>query len=469
MQNHPLVQRTLHFIRCQQLIPKHSAVLAAVSGGADSVALLHLLMTLAVPLSLRQITVLHFDHQLRGRDSDQDRLFVEALAKRLGLQCITGRQDVAAFRRSHGISLEMAARSCRHRFFQETLAQLPAHCVALGHTANDQAEELLLRLLHGTGPSGMAGMAPRTPQNIIRPLLFATRRQILDYLTASQLEFREDLSNQEPFCQRNVLRLKVFPLLEQAFHGRIVQTLARHARLAGEEEEYWNGRLQKLWPTVCLAATTTRVVLDRAGLLRLEPVLLRRTLRWAIAEVQGDLLGIGTVHLQLMSRWAHRAGSGKSLQLPGNLHMFREGDRIVLSTQAPFRSTPFRWEIPAPGNYTFPSLHLHISLRRLAAAAPESCFGTDQQTACLDAAALRWPLFVRSWQPGDRFHPLGLGGSKKLQDFFTDHKISRTLRNRVPLLCDQEKICWIIGYRLDDRVKVTSATKELIRVESFAE
>jgi tRNA(Ile)-lysidine synthase len=466
---HPFQERVFDYVRKYGLVETAEGVLVGVSGGPDSIALLHVLYSLRERLGIAQLRVLHFDHRLRGKDSDADRAFVEAQAEKLGLHCFCIAEDVLDYRQHHGLSLEMAARACRHRFFRTAMDQFRAQRLALGHTANDQAEEVLLRLLRGVGPSGAAGMLPKTSRGIIRPLLFATREQILTYLNDLGLSFREDASNLDPFCQRNALRLEVFPVLEDRFHHGIVQTLARHAELVLDEEAYWEQEIRTRRPAVLAEESPSKVALSIPRLLELHPALRRRMFRFAIERVRGNLLGIYAVHIETLCRWISRATSGKVLHLPAGFRAEKSGDTIAFYTHGPSEpmptlEPPFE-EIHGPGSYGFTDFQLDLSLQGPVPDGWSKPPSASLHRVHMDADRIKWPLLVRSWQPGDRFRPLGMGGGKKLQDFFTDAKIAGSERKRIPLLCDREKICWVVGYRLDDRVKVTSRTKRMLVVE----
>ncbi len=455
-------QRVLQFVRQRQLIDHNDHVLVAVSAGPDSVALLHALVALQNDLGIARLTVVHFNHQLRGHSAAQDHDFVLALAKRLGLSFCAAQQDVRACQKDHGGSLEMAARACRHSFFREAMLTNAAQKVALGHTANDQAEELLLRLMRGTGPSGMAGMAAGTEQGIIRPLLFAGRVEVMEYLKARQLDFRLDASNLEPTCQRNVLRLEMFPRLEKHFHRQITQTLCRHASLAQEEESYWKQQVERIWSGVCSEEAQTRISLRLAGLSTLHPVLLKRVLREAVKRLKGSTLGFYAVHWVLLHEWSTQPGSGKFLQLPRRLCAYKEADTLIIATEALHAPAPLLEGISELGSHDFGVFRLNLScIRRNSSDAPPA----EPNIAWMDADRVNWPLTTRWWQPGDRFQPLGLAGSKKLQDYFTDCRISRSRRGRIPLLCDRLKICWIMGQRLDHRVRITPETKQILVAE----
>ncbi|MDR3554241.1 MAG: tRNA lysidine(34) synthetase TilS [Syntrophobacteraceae bacterium] len=453
----------LDYIGRQGLIAKGDHVLAAVSGGPDSVALLGVLTGLRDILALEGITVVHFDHRLRGKESDQDREFVRSLAHSAGLDFRCGQADVAGFARKKKISVEMAARECRRSFFFKTAAELGAQKIALGHTADDQAEEVLLRILRGTGPAGIQAMSPATGEGIIRPLLFATRAVIVEYLRESGLEYRNDSTNFSPSCQRNFLRLKVFPLLKEAFNLQITSTITRCADLAREEESWWRSHIQGLWDDLCLGTAEGWCAIDFEGLRRLHPALVRRILRFGISVVKGNLSGLGFVHLEPLMELVCAGKRGKSIEIPGGIEaLVREGKLLISAKRCAGPELPREpLEVNAAGNYVFGGFSFEVGFGDA-----KGAFGphSDSNRILMDRRKLKWPLHVRFRRPGDRFHPLGMHGTKKLQDFFTDCRIPRQERQAIPLLCDCEKICWVAGMRLDDRVKVDSDTKQIVMV-----
>jgi tRNA(Ile)-lysidine synthase len=212
-----------------------------------------------------------------------------------------------------------------------------------------------------------------------------------------------------------------------------------------------------------------RVVLKLPAFLALHKALQRRVIRSAIERLRGNLLGFYSVHVEMIRKWAAETVSGKTLELPAALWALREGEHLVLTKASPFKSEPFHWAILDSGSYSFPGFKVNIHFRDRIPGEPETACSQTEEGSCvfyvMDADKVLWPLAVRSWNPGDRFRPLGLHGSKKVQDFFTDSKIPRTERAHVPLLWDQEKICVILGRRMDDRVKITPETKRLLVVE----
>ncbi len=472
-QRQPLPLRALDFIRRHQMVRPGGGLLVGVSGGPDSVALLHILKTLQSDLEIDRLTVAHFEHGLRGVESLEDRIFVEKLAADLGMECRCEAEDVRAVARQMRLSLEMAARLCRHRFFQDLATSMGGTPIALAHSANDQAEEVLMRLCRGTGPSGLGGMRPREGSGIVRPLLFASRTEIMHYLHELGVTYRLDSSNQVPACQRNRIRLEVMPLLENILHPGIVGCIERHTRLVRDEEEYWEATLASLWPKVCVVESTHEIRLHGLELHNLHPALLRRALRRAVERLQGHLLGIFADHIAKLCALLRSGCSGRRIHLPGPLRAeIQAGDLILTSGGSAGGRSSLPQEpllIESTGSWPWGKLMLKLQLMaREDLTLPQDFRRAGRTRAFLDADGIQWPLCLRGWQPGDRFKPLGLSGHKKLQDFFVDLRIPRESRRNIPILCDREKICWIVGYRLDERVKVTSRTQRVLFVEALS-
>ncbi len=460
----PLADRSAEYIRQHVLTDKGDHVLVAVSGGPDSVALLDILIRLKDDLELLQLTVAHFDHRLRGSESDADREFVEELARSFEVPFLCGTADVRSFAAEHGISIEMAARACRHSFLRNAALESRAGKIALGHNLNDQAEEVLMRLLRGSGPAGLRGMLPAAAEGIIRPLLFATRAEITGYLVERRLAYREDSSNFEPFCQRNALRLRVFPVLEEAFHPEVARTIARYADLAADEEDWW-GLQVKAALDRCVRPAESGEALDLGELRGLHPALLRRVLRCVVERVRGGLGGIHLAHIEPLFAMALRVMPGRRIHLPGGVEALQRGGNLLVRPREANEATVAprdALEMPVPGVYRLGGFLFEIELMERPVHAGSAA--RDPYRAFMDAGKVRWPLCIRFWKPGDRFRPLGMKGSKKLQDFFTDSGVPREQRSKIPILCDRDKICWIAGLRLDERVKTGPDTLEVVSV-----
>ncbi|MBZ4659175.1 MAG: tRNA(Ile)-lysidine synthetase [Desulfacinum sp.] len=471
---HPFEQETAAHIQRHGLCLPGETILVAVSGGPDSTALFCALLALRHLLGYERLVVAHFHHGLRGSDADADERFVAEEARCAGCFFVSGREDVEAYRKrqGRGLSLEMAARECRRRFLFAERERLGAHRLAVGHTADDQAEEVLLRLLRGTGPEGLAAMRPKTPEGVVRPILWASRRDVLAYLEDKGRGFREDATNREPICRRNRLRLQVLPALERIFQADVRAILCRHAELAARDGDYWRSVLASLWDRCVLEATAGRVVLDRRIVAREHPAVRGRILRKALEHV-GLSWGISMEHVENVQRLVTDSQSGRAVVLPKGVRVAVEGNRVVVSSpgKAPFPGeVSVREPVPmeGPGECTWGPWRIRLTR---AEDLPPPGPGRERKirecgpwTAYMDAEAVAWPLQVRSFRPGDRFRPLGMEGTKKVHDLLVDAKVPKSERALVPIVTDREKICWIAGRRLDHRVRVTPETRNALKI-----
>lgn len=446
------------------MLPQPSSVLVSVSGGPDSVALLHCLLVLKDEYHLA-ITVGHFNHQMRGADSDADACFVETLARDLALPFRCGTGDVKAYARKHNLCWEEAGRVMRYGFLRETAQAIGATRVALGHTLNDQAETVLMRLLRGAGTTGLCGIYPVLPLEggvtLIRPLIECDRPQMMGFLQAHSLAYREDVSNQDLRFDRNRVRANLLPCLV-GFRPNAPQVLAQHAALAQEEEA---------WMSQMVAAEAARLVqweadgftVEAAELAARPVALQRRLLRWALRALKGDLRRIEFAHVESLRRLCAVGMSGKQVDLPDALRVRREFSHLIFSRSEGDPPPAFSYQLPVPGSVSVPEANCRVEAERLfasdtgALAAPID----DVWTALLDARWVGDLLVVRSRRPGDRCLTTG-GAGRKLKEVFIAKKVPRRRRDRVPLItrpavgdaaCATEavyatpaEVLWVPGY-----------------------
>jgi len=440
-------------------------VVAAVSGGPDSVALLHALHALAPELGIA-LHAAHFHHGLRGAESEEDARFVEDLAGRLGVPVHVGRGDVRGFARRHKVSLQVAGRTLRYRFLRQCLADVGGQRVALGHILEDQAETVLMRMLRGTGLHGLGGIPPvRGP--LIRPLLEVSRAEVLAYLESHGVPFRMDSSNAQPVCLRNRIRLELVPLL-RTYNPRAVEALARTARLLREEATAMDTLLGERLSALLHEEGEGHVALDLEALSSLPPGLRRRVLREGVRRVLGGLDGISARHVEALQELADRKGTGSRLSLPRGLEAQRDYGKLRLARSFPHAlARGFSRPLAVPGTTAVPEAGILVK-----AEYTDRAEAWTETAACFDAGRLPGPLGVRSRRPGDRFYPLGMQGSKRLQDFFVDRKVPRALRDRVPLLTAGEQILWVMGGlpewpkgRLDRRYLADARCTHVLRVQ----
>lgn len=440
-------------ITTYRLIRPGDGVVVAVSGGADSVVLLHCLLRVRATWSL-SLHVAHFDHGLR-ETSRQDARFVEELAASWGLSATTGSWGAGA-RRDR--SLQAEARRARYRFLEEVASQVGATRIALGHHRDDQAETVLLHLLRGSGLRGLRGMLALREGRLIRPLLEVGREDIEAYVKAHQLSFLDDPSNRDLRYLRNRIRWQLLPLLQREYNPSIARTLARMAALVAEDEGYleedagetFNALVDFQGSTLCMSLSALR---------GLAPAIRRRILERAIWSVAPGVY-LTAAHLEAVDRLTGAAGPS-AVTLPQAQRAWRSGGFLYVGRRRRERWSPVREELCVPGEIAI----REWGVRMEAAIVPRSMAdvpGNGSDRVCIDWKEVLPPLVVRSWRPGDRFRPLGLGGNKKLQDLFVDAKVPREERVRVPVVTDQKGILWVPGFRIDERGRVGGTTVEVL-------
>jgi tRNA(Ile)-lysidine synthase len=456
-----LPARALRTIRKHDLFPPGARVLVALSGGADSVALLHILRVLERRGALRVAGIGHLNHGLRGAESDGDERFCRDLAAREALPVEVGYADIAQLARSSGRSIEDAARAARYAFLLSAADRLGAEVVAVGHSLDDQAETVLLRLIRGAGPRGLAGIRPKAGR-IVRPLLDITRDELRRYAAAHALVFRDDASNADVTIPRNRIRLDLMPHLEQ-YSPAIASVLARQAEVAREDEAYLSGQANEAYAVV-VSHTAAGLDLDAAGLSGLPRAIAARVARLALEHAASGRF-VAAAHIDCVLSLA-AAADGASAALPGCIAT-RRGGRIVFgSPDGPPFSNALRQPLPVPGEVALPGWL--VSAEELDASPEGGIPPARGATVVLAAQLLRGPLAVRTRRRGDRFRPLGMGGRRrKLQDFLVDRKIARAERDSLPLVVDRDdRIVWVVGQTVAEDFRVTEPSRAVILLKA---
>jgi tRNA(Ile)-lysidine synthase len=442
-------------VRREGLVTPGDRVLAAVSGGPDSVALLHLLVCFSREWDF-EVGVAHFDHGLRGQASADDAAFVGRLAQKFGLSFYAGLGDVRSAAREKKISLQMAARKLRRQFLRETCRSFDYHKLALGHTADDQVEQFFLRLLRGAGLEGLKGMRLSTPEGVVRPLLAVGKEVILAWLAREGLTYREDTSNLNRRYLRNRVRLELLPELARGFNPQLKAAVWRLMSLLEEDERLLASQTAQAFRHVGRMVTDDFAALHLPSLLQLPVGLQKRVLRHALGKFSDQEITFGQVENLLALAKAQKSGGRINLQTCGvarasqEMHFWRglpphPGDAVtVLST---------------PGEEAVsPGWRFTLSL----SPSPADFFSVAADTIYLDQDQVEMPLALRYARPGDRFWPQGAPGTRKLQDFLVDRKIPRWLRPHLPLVESRGRIIWVVGLRLAEPVKVTPATHSVL-------
>ncbi len=415
----------------------------AVSGGPDSVLLLEFLSQVAPQFGL-VLSVVHFNHHLRGEESEEDEQFVRRLAQQRGLPIWVGGARVDEIARRRHRNLEATARELRYRYFFSLISQGRLDKVATAHTANDQAETVLLRLLRGAGTRGLAGIYPSLGGEIVRPFLNLTRRQIEQEIAARQLPTRTDSSNLDLRLTRNRIRRELLPLIERDYSPDIIRLLAELAARARDDEAFLEEQARERAQAWRVREGPSEKISLQA-LAGFPPAIARRALRQALQSVRGSLLGLTYRHIEEIRRLAAEAQSGRKIHLPQGIEARKEFGWLILSPiSAEKPPEEFHYAVNVPGSVSVPELGRTFEFKIVQAASAETRYNTKGDWA-LDPDKVGRQVQVRNWRAGDRYQPVGRRGPEKLKELFRQARIPAGERPRWPVVEGPDGILWVKG------------------------
>jgi tRNA(Ile)-lysidine synthase len=449
----------LHYIRERALIRAGDRVCVAVSGGADSVALLRVLMELRAELGI-VLAIAHFNHQLRGDDSEADEAFVADLARQQGLDFYVGGANVREHALNSKLSVEAAGRELRYQWLTRLAEEQRFDFVATAHTLDDQAETVLLKFLRGAGTRGLAGIYPQLFADahkkirIVRPLLCVTRDKVETYLSLLGQSWREDESNLDHRFARNRVRHELLPLLERDYNRNIRQVLSDAAELAHAEEQYWQALVESEWEA--------RMQGRRLNLHRFEelPLALQRRLLRRFAEAEG--LALDFEHVELMLRCAR--GELPKTGLPGERVVLRRGECLELSAPIPKPVlAAYAYSLPVPGEVHISEICLTL---RTTLVPEELARKSTDADDLLSADMLPTELTVRNWCHGDRFWPVHTGSEEKLKRLFAEKHIPAEQRPTWPVALQGKQIVWVRGFPVA-RALAWNRTGDAVKIDSL--
>ncbi|MEQ8201994.1 MAG: tRNA lysidine(34) synthetase TilS [Syntrophomonadaceae bacterium] len=454
-----MLKRIENFIIEHRLVKSGELVIVGLSGGPDSMALLHIMLDLSLRLDFR-ISVAHLNHGLRP-EADQEESFVRAVCHRLGIDCYTRKVEVEKLAQDRKAGLEETGRYARYGFFEELRQEIGGHRIATGHHSDDVAESVLLHLLRGSGIKGLRGIMPINGF-IIRPLLRISKQELLQYLELMQIPYCRDETNSDQYYLRNRIRHKLVPLLEQEFNPRIVDKLNQLASIAGDENQVLEEQTEQLWDTVRLEENQLTVVLDSRVLNAAPRALRRRIVQKALNLLAIAEWGLHDVDTILALSAREKVGSALNLHLKKKVRVIKSYDKMVFTIR-PSDKVAFIHELPVPGRVEI----LAAGCSYQVSVGTRSDYVPGPGVTGLDFECLPQPLFLRSRQNGDYYVPPGFKGHKKLKKGLMEARIPYDKRDQVVLLTGEgHEVYAALGLFVAHKAAVSSRTRLVLSIES---
>ncbi|MBI3008991.1 MAG: tRNA lysidine(34) synthetase TilS [Candidatus Omnitrophica bacterium] len=446
------------------MLKEGEKILIGISGGPDSVCLFHILRELK-PFYRLRLHLVHFNHKLRGRESDKDAEFVRRLASSYKVPVTIKSLDIRRLAKEKKISVEDAARQARYEFFIRISKWTNSKKIATAHTKDDQAETVLMRLLRGSGATGLSGIPPVRTQDgcvIIRPLLDCRKREILKFLKEEGLPYRIDASNLKTEYLRNSIRLRLIPYLER-YNPQIKETLANSGEILSTISDYIQ-KSGKLGLKSCAVFDRGEIALSQRRLKRYHPAIQYEIVRQALERLKGNSASIAYSRWMEIKELMGKRGSRARVFLPDNLQVSKEYDSLIARRSIKQDKLSFSLlPLPVPGKKVLPGFNLTVASGIITLKEFKKSH-KNKQTAFFDYAKIKSPLGVRFRETGDRIVPLGMKGSKKLHDLFVDEKIPLNERDKIPLVISGSDIIWVCGVRQSEQAKVIPHTQEVLKL-----
>ncbi len=455
-----MLQRVAETIDRHAMFARGQRVGVAVSGGADSVALLHALVDLGARWDLR-LVVLHVNHKLRGEESEGDARFVRELAERLGLELRCHEVDVPGILRAEGGNLEQIARQVRRDIFLDLIGTGQLDRVALGHTRSDQAETVLFRILRGAGTAGLAGMRPVTGEGLVRPLIDVSRAEVLEYLNGNGIAWREDSSNRDRRFARNRIRHDLLPTLAREWNPGLAEVLAGMSSVARDEEDFWRD-IVSATSEGQLDVRPHEVIFRADWLAELRPAVARRVARRAVELARGNLRRIDLHHIEQIVALAGGAGMARRFEIPG-LEVWRSCGQIRVAP--PHSGADYDFEVPIPGTVEVPAGGTRLVLELLHA----SCVSgyNEKENEQLDWGRIAGDLRLRNWRPGDQYRPLGRAHQTKVNSLLQHARVPLWDRRLWPVLTRGGAIVWVARFGPAAELAATPDTPIILTVREI--
>jgi tRNA(Ile)-lysidine synthase len=461
-----LTKTALKTTEAYNMLKKGDSVLIAVSGGADSVALLDFMLSISKEFSLK-IGIAHLNHMLRGSESERDENFVKNAAKSLYLPFFSKKIDVYAYKKKKKLSLEEAAREIRYNFLEKTAENNAFNKIALGHNKDDNAELVLMNFLRGSGMTGLSGIPPVRDGKYIRPLINIEKKDILNYIKLKNLSFIQDSSNDDIKFLRNKVRHNLIPLLKNSYNPQIKTVLTNSASIIYKENKWLEQVANSFFDDVVLEKTENRLVFSINKIKYLKDGAKRRIIRRGIEYIKGNLRSISFLNIDSIEKLIIKKSPYASIDLSGNLVVQKEKDRLIFRKKEKISTTAIEYEyiLKNFGTFFIKETGGYIKFSECSIDESPNFFENKVENAYFDKDKIKFPLIIRNFKNGDRFAPFGINGTQKVKKFFNAKKIPLNKRKTLPLVLSKGQIIWIAGYEISETVKIDSSTKKVIKAE----
>jgi tRNA(Ile)-lysidine synthase len=446
------------------MLAREDRVVVAVSGGADSMALLKALEILSREYGISLVSA-HLNHGIR-ENADPEEQFVRRFSQDRGIPFESKRVHVPGLQKGAGKSIEEIGREERIRFLMDAASKYGAQKIALGHHLHDQAETVIMNFLRGSGTQGLKGMSPVRDGLFIRPLLGIKKKEILAFLEENQVPYMTDPSNDSKVYLRNRIRHELLPELKKQFNPKLEETLGNMSEVMRLENDYLEAVTDKVLESWGVKTKDEEIRIKRYDLINLHPAIQNRIIKTLLKRFNPSGKGIGYVHIKAVINLARSCKPGGQVILPFRICLRREYDYLCFVRQEKEdseRRGGFCYAVSIPGEIRMNDLDRIMRFEMVQP--PESILSNNPDMVYMDFEKITPPLVVRTIKPGDCIEPLGMAGKKKLKSYFIDSKIPQIKRKHIPLLADGESVIWIAGMMLSERVKITNKTRIFLKIE----
>ncbi|MBW1650606.1 MAG: tRNA lysidine(34) synthetase TilS [Deltaproteobacteria bacterium] len=454
------------------MIQPADKVLVAVSGGADSIALLHYLMTAASEYKIT-VAAAHLNHLIRGKEAFEDEKFVKKMALRLKIPFFSAQENVLAYKKRKKISLEEAARDIRYKFLQKIAVENRYNKIALAHNADDNAELLLMRIIRGAGISGLCGIPAVRDDKYIRPFITIEKKAIYDYIKKKKLDYVEDKSNYDTKFLRNKIGQNLLPLLKEKYNPNIIKTLNNITSIAKKEEEWILQIITSVFEKTVYKKDKNQITLLLNRLNKIAEGGKRRIIREALNYIKTNLKNISFAHIDSIIKLTKNHSNYASADISGNIIVVKNKNHLIFAKKDTYKkpqSINYEYRLKKAETLLIKEAKQSIKFDQIKnSLLPKIFFKEKIETAqYFDADKIQFPLTIRNFRNGDKFIPLGMTGSQKLKKFFINNKIPANKRKKCSIVLSKDKIIWIAGFRAANTCRITEKTKNIIKGEVFS-